>query len=104
LLPSNRATPYCDRMAIDLAIRNARLPHASHLTDIGIEGGLTAVIEPGFVCDAPEYDAGGRLVCGGLIETHIHLDKAGIMGRCSLCAGTLAEAVSETANTKGPTS
>ena len=25
--------------------------------------------------DAQVFDAGGRLACGGLIETHIHLDK-----------------------------
>jgi cytosine/creatinine deaminase len=87
-------------MAIDFAIRNVRLPHSLQLTDIGVEGGLIAVIQPGFVCDAPEHDAGGKLVCGGLIETHIHLDKAGIIGRCSICAGTLAEAVSETAKAK----
>ncbi len=87
-------------MAIEFVLRNARLPHALQPTDIGVEGGLIAVIEPGFACDAPEYDAGGRLVCGGLIESHIHLDKAGIIGRCSICAGTLAEAVSETAKAK----
>ena len=87
-------------MAIDFAIRNVRLPHSLQSTDIGVDGGLVAVIEPGFVCDAPEHDAGGKLVCGGLIETHIHLDKAGIIGRCSICAGTLAEAVSETAKAK----
>ena len=34
------------------------------------------------------------------METHIHLDKAGIMGRCAICAGTLAEAVRETAKAK----
>ena len=87
-------------MAIDFAIRNVRLPHSVETTDIAIEGGLIAAIEPRFVCDAPEYDAGGRLVCGGLIETHIHLDKAGIIGRCSICEGTLREAVSETAKAK----
>jgi cytosine deaminase len=87
-------------MAIDFAIRNVRLPHSLQSTDIGVEGGLIAVIEPGFVCDAPEHDAGAKLVCGGLIETHIHLDKAGIIGRCSICAGTLPEAVSETAKAK----
>ena len=87
-------------MAIDFALRNVRQPRASQPTDIGFEGGRIATIAPGFVCDAPEYDGGGRLVCGGLIETHIHLDKAGIIGRCSICAGTLAEAVSETAKAK----
>jgi cytosine deaminase len=35
-----------------------------------------------------------------LIESHIHLDKAGIMRRCTICAGTLGEAVSETAKAK----
>ncbi len=87
-------------MAIDFAIRNARLPNGLQPTDIGVEGGRIAVIESGFACDAPEHDAGGKLVCGGLIETHIHLDKAGIIGRCAICAGTLAEAVSETARAK----
>jgi cytosine/creatinine deaminase len=48
-------------MAIDFAIRKP--------TDIGVEGGLIAAIERGFVCDAAEHDAGGKLVCGGLIET-----------------------------------
>ncbi len=32
----------------------------------------------------------------GLVETHIHLDKACIMDRCRLQAGTLAEAVAQT--------
>ena len=27
------------------------------------------------------YDAGGRLACGGLVETHIHLDKSRIIDR-----------------------
>jgi cytosine/adenosine deaminase-related metal-dependent hydrolase len=27
------------------------------------------------------YDAGGRVACGGLIETHIHLDKSRIIDR-----------------------
>src|SRR5262245_22084244 len=31
----------------------------------------------------PVYDAGGRLVCAGLIETHIHLDKSRIIDRCA---------------------
>jgi cytosine deaminase len=88
------------RLAIDLVIRNARLPNDGIATDIGIEIGRIAAIAPRIVCDAPEFDAGGRLVCSGLVETHIHLDKAGIVGRCAICAGTLSEAVSETAKAK----
>ena len=43
-------------------------------------GGVIAAIAPRIVCDAPAHDAEGRFVCGGLVETHIHLDKAGIIG------------------------
>jgi cytosine/creatinine deaminase len=85
---------------MDLVIRNARLPNDGIATDIGIEIGRIAAIAPRIVCDAPEFDAGGRLACSGLVETHIHLDKAGIVGRCAICAGTLSEAVSETAKAK----
>lgn len=87
-------------MAIDLVIRNAFLPGSSGMTDIAFANGRIAAMAPRFVCDAPEYDARGRLISGGLIETHIHLDKAGIIGRCTLCTGTLAEAVSETSKAK----
>ena len=87
-------------MAIDLVIRNARLPNDGIATDIGIENGRIAAIAPRIVCGAPEFNAGDRLVCSGLVETHIHLDKAGIVGRCAICTGTLSEAVSETAKAK----
>jgi cytosine deaminase len=40
------------------------------------------------------------LAFGGFVETHIHLDKAGILDRCPICEGTLAEAVSLTARAK----
>jgi cytosine deaminase len=50
---------------MDLVIRNARLPNDGIATDIGIEIGRIAAIEPRIVCDAPEFDAGGRLACSG---------------------------------------
>ena len=69
---------------IDYVIRNARLAGAADsLTDIGFENGRIAALEPNLVCDAPSYDAAGCLCCGGLIETHIHLDKSRIIDRCS---------------------
>ncbi|NKL76897.1 amidohydrolase family protein [Rhizobium leguminosarum] len=87
-------------MAIDFVIRNARMAGLTEPTDIAFEAGRIAAIAPRFVCDAPHYDAGGKFACAGLIETHIHLDKAGIISRCNLCTGTLAEAVSETSRAK----
>lgn len=87
-------------MAIDFVIRNARMAGSTEPIDIAFEAGRIAAIAPRFVCDAPEYDAGGKLACAGLIETHIHLDKSGIIGRCNLCTGTLAEAISETSRAK----
>jgi cytosine/creatinine deaminase len=73
---------------MDLVIRNARLadrPGEGPL-DIAVEDGRIAGVGHGFA--APEeYDAGGRLVCAGLIESHIHLDKSRIAGRCPPPAG-----------------
>lgn len=41
-------------------------------------------------------DLQGKLLLPGLVETHIHLDKACIMQRCQLSEGTLAEAIAQT--------
>jgi cytosine deaminase len=64
-----------------LIIRNAQLSTAAPgvLTDIGIEGERIVAIGPALAGDAEIVDAAGRLVCGGLIETHIHLDKARLL-------------------------
>src|SRR5438132_8927140 len=69
---------------MDLIIRNARLadrPREQPL-DIGVAGGKIVAIEPHLAATGETYDAGGRLACGGLIETHIHLDKSRIIDRC----------------------
>jgi cytosine deaminase len=76
---------------IDYVIRNARLhgrPEA--VADIGFENGRIAAIAPNLFCDAPSYDAAGSLCCGGLCETHIHLDKSRIVGRCAPEGGRAA--------------
>jgi cytosine deaminase len=87
-------------MSRDFILRKARLPDGRGPVDIAVESGRIRAIGADLPGDAPGMDAAGRLVCGGLVETHIHLDKAGIMDRCRICAGTLAEAVSETARAK----
>jgi len=69
---------------MDLIIRSAQLAeHADgQLVDIGVSGGRIAAIEPTLSADAEIFDAGGRLTCGGLIETHIHLDKSRLLDIC----------------------
>src|SRR4051794_39563353 len=70
---------------VDLIIRNARLFDrlSDGPLDIGVEQGRIIAIERGISSEADVYDAKGYLVCPGLIETHIHLDKSRIIDRCA---------------------
>jgi cytosine deaminase len=66
-------------MALDLILRNARLPNSgpeNPLVDIGVRDGHIAAVEPNLAADGPEQDVAGKLVSPGLIESHFHLDKA----------------------------
>jgi cytosine deaminase len=87
-------------MTLDLVIANARLSDRSGAFDVGVADGLIAAIEPTIDATAPREDAGGALAFGGFVESHIHLDKACILDRCAIHEGTLAEAVSMTAEAK----
>ena len=73
-------------MDFDLVLRDVRLPDAKPdqpTTDIGVKDGRIAAIAPKLGGSAREEVQGGsRLVCSGFVETHIHLDKACILGRC----------------------
>lgn len=79
----------------DLHILNARLGQGDELSELWVEAGRF-VSEPGREVAHQTLDLAGRLLLPGLIETHIHLDKACIMERCRLKAGTLAEAIEQT--------
>jgi cytosine deaminase len=86
---------------MDLIIRNARPVTAPEtLVDIAVEDGEIAAIGPNLAADAEIYDAGGRLVCAGLIETHIHLDKSRIIDRCPLPEGRRVNPVTTVAPLK----
>ena len=87
---------------MDLIVRDARILRDGELVnvDIAVEGGKIAAIEPKLAADGLEVKAEGCLVVGGLIETHIHLDKTCILDRCRIEEGTVAEAVRETAAAK----
>lgn len=73
-------------MDFDLVLRDVRLADSrpdKPATDIGVVQGRIAAIAPGLGGSArEEYKGHGRLVCSGFVDTHIHLDKACILGRC----------------------
>ena len=86
---------------MDLILRNARVVgNESVTTDIGIDKGRIAVIQPKLTAEGETLDLGGRLVTPGFIETHIHLDKSRILGRCKAERGDLEEAIGEVARQK----
>ncbi|MBP1852463.1 amidohydrolase family protein [Rhizobium halophytocola] len=88
-------------MRADLVLRSLRLCEGGPLQDIAVADGLIAAIGPRLVCEAVEEVNGqGAFACAGFVDTHVHLDKACILGRCRICEGTLAEAVKETAAAK----
>ncbi|WP_081176136.1 amidohydrolase family protein [Rhizobium rhizosphaerae] len=88
-------------MRADLLIRQAVTAAGAAPVDIAVADGRIAAIGPALRCEAAEtVEAGGAFAFPGFVESHIHLDKAGILGRCALCEGTLAEAVRETARAK----
>jgi len=87
---------------MDLIVRNVRCVAAPDdaPVDIAVEGGRIVAIEPGLAGDGESYDAGGRLACAGLIETHIHLDKSRIIDRCPLPEGRRVNPVTTVAPLK----
>ena len=86
---------------MDIVLRNARIPdRGAAPADVGIASGRIVAIEPRLDAAAREVDLGGRLLAPGLIETHIHLDKACILDRCRAETGDLDEAIAEVASAK----
>src|ERR1700722_14474343 len=69
---------------MDLIVRAAQLVERPRgaLVDIGVEAGRIVAVEPRIDAEARIFDANGRLTCGGLVETHIHLDKSRLLQRC----------------------
>ena len=88
------------KTAFDLIFRNARTRSSATPVDIGVAGGRIAAIEPRLACEAAEIEVGGRLVLPGFVDTHIHLDKACLLGRCGHDHGSVAEAIAAVAAMK----
>ena len=86
---------------MDLLIKQARLEDDAELVDIAIsEGKITAVAPNIEESAATTSEAKGKVVIPGLIESHIHLDKALIADREPNNSGTLQEAIQVTAKLK----
>jgi cytosine deaminase len=88
------------RTAFDLVFRNARTRAAAEPVDIGVKGGKIAAIAPTLACEGIEVDAEGRLVLAGFVDTHIHLDKACLLGRCGHNHRSVSDAIQAVAAMK----
>jgi cytosine deaminase len=86
---------------LDHVLRNAKLRGRDTNVDIGIgQNGRIAAIESRIVSSAPGRDLGGRLVLPGFCDTHVHLDKACLLGRCGHQHGGLMDAIATVSRLK----
>lgn len=87
--------------ALDLIIRNCLLAGEIALLDIGICEGKIVALRAGLECETAEiFDAQGAFAFQGFTDSHVHLDKACILDRCTLRDGSLGEAIRETSMAK----
>ncbi|MCA9834697.1 MAG: amidohydrolase family protein [Thermomicrobiales bacterium] len=81
--------------------KNVRLQDDTDLVDIRIDGETIAEIASGIDSTGHDVIEGdGRVVLPGLVEAHIHLDKALVADRCLNRSGTVKEAIAVTAELK----
>jgi cytosine deaminase len=81
-------------------VRNARVSGVDGLVDIAFDGSLIQSIVPAGAGSRSGVDVGGRAVIPGLVDAHVHLDKAYQLDALAATAaplGTLAEAIDATA-------
>jgi cytosine deaminase len=80
-----------------ILIRNVRISDSKPPVDIAIDNGIFAAIEQNIKRPAAQViDAQGRAAIPGLLEPHLHLDKALLERRMPNRSGTLAEAIKVT--------
>jgi cytosine/creatinine deaminase len=84
----------------DLVLRGARLVDRDGPVDITIAGERIVGIDVVALGGRESIDVGGRLVTPGLVESHIHLDKAFLDDRLVSTAESLEEAIRLTAEAK----
>jgi len=77
---------------LDLALRRCRLPDRAEPVDLAIAGGRIRAVGPAHEPARETIDVEGRVVTPGLVEAHIHLDKALLVDRVG-AAETAADAI-----------
>lgn len=86
---------------MDILIKKARINKDENLKDIAIKDGKIIKIEDNIEGVASRLiNADGRVLIPGLVESHIHLDKALIADRLPNKSGTLKEAIEVTGKLK----
>ncbi len=86
---------------MDLIVRRVGIDQTGQLVDIQIDEGRIAAVGPDLGGSAEhEIDGQGRVAIPGLVESHLHLDKALLADRQPNRSGTLAEAIQVTAEQK----
>src|SRR5216683_2659711 len=88
------------RPAFDLIFRRAATLSSDTPVDIGVSDGRIVAIAPRLESQSREIDVDGRLVLPGFVDTHIHLDKACLLGRCGHDHGSVNEAIRAVAGMK----
>ncbi|MEM9819023.1 MAG: amidohydrolase family protein, partial [Cyanobacteria bacterium P01_D01_bin.6] len=88
-------------MTVDCVIENAALVGAPGLWAIAIQAGTIATVTPTATVPADlTIDAQGQLLVPGLVDAHIHLDKAFLLNQAPAQVGDFAEALSTTLRLK----
>ncbi|MEW9096948.1 MAG: amidohydrolase family protein [Clostridiaceae bacterium] len=86
---------------MDIILRKVRIKDGEELQDVAIEGGKIAAIALHIEGNAKrEIEGEGRVLIPGLVDAHIHLDKALIAERLPNKSGTLWEAIQVTGQLK----
>jgi cytosine deaminase len=86
---------------MDLLLKKVRISDAESLMDVEIANGKIVAVAPEISQNAASViEADGCVLIPGLIESHLHLDKALIANRKPNRSGTLQEAIAVTAELK----
>lgn len=87
---------------MDLLVKNVRVAPGEAPTNIAIDRGRITAVAPDVAGEAGTViDAGGRAAIPGLLEPHLHLEKALLHRRMPPRSGTLEEAIRITGILKG---